>query len=385
MMSIKSKKELLVTVGPRYRAARGKDQECILDEFVAVTGYHRKYAIRVLNHPAVKRQSRKRRRARQYGLKVELALLGIWKVANRIAAKRLVPCLDEFVDALERHGELQLDPETRSLLLKMSVATADRLLHPHRQRLGGRGLGTTKPGTLLKKNIPIRTFADWDDVRPGFLEMDTVAHCADSTRGEYLHSLVLTDIATAWTEYLALLNRSQRHVFKALVAARQRLPFPLLGLDSDNGPEFINGNLLRYCQQEQITFTRSREYKKNDQAHVEQKNWVIVRQLVGYERYEGEAAFQELDALYQVVRLYVNFFQPVQKLVAKERIDAKVRKRYDTAKTPCQRVLKSEHVNPESKELLHKQYLSLNPAELLRQIEHLQYGLWRFGQSYIPK
>jgi len=385
MMSIKSRRELLAAVSPRYRVAHGKDREGILNEFVATTGYNRKYAIRVLNHPPAERQRRRRKRPRRYGVKVELALFDVWKVANRIAAKRLVPCLRQFVEALERHGELRLDPETRTLLLDMSISTADRLLRSHRQRLGGRGLATTKPGTLLKKSIPVRTFADWNDARPGFVEMDTVAHCADSTQGQYLHSLVLTDIATGWTECLAVLNGSQRHVFKAIVAARQRFPFPLLGFDSDNGSEFINGNLLRYCQQEHITFTRSREYKKNDQAHVEQKNWIIVRQLVGYDRYEGTVAFQKLEALYRVVRLYVNFFQPVMKLVSKERVGSRVKKHYDEAKTPYQRTLDSDQVSEESKEGLRKQYATLNPAALLRDIETLQQELWRLGQSYFHK
>lgn len=385
MMSMKSKRELLAEVFPRYRAANGKDKERILDEFVAVTGYNRKYAIRVLNHPSAKRQPRKRRRSRKYGAKVELALFDVWKVANRIAAKRLVPCLPEFVEALERHGELQMDPETRSLLLRMCISTADRLLRPHRQSPGGRGLATTKPGTLLKKSIAVRTFADWNDARPGFIEMDTVAHCADSTQGQYLHSLVMTDIATGWTECLAVLNGSQRHVFRAIVTARQRFPFLLLGLDSDNGSEFINGNLLRYCEREHLTFTRSREYKKNDQAHVEQKNWIIVRQLVGYDRYEGTVAFQKLEALYRVVRLYVNFFQPVMKLTSKERVGSKVKKHYDVAKTPYQRVLESEHVAEASKQALRRRYAELNPAALLRDIETLQQDLWRLGQSYIRK
>lgn len=305
-----------------------------------------------------------------------MALLQIWRVANCIAAKRLVPCLPEFVDALERHGELQLDPETRTLLLSMSISTADRLLRPHRSRPSGRGRATTKPGSLLKKCIPVRTFADWNDTRPGFVEVDLVAHCGQSPTGQYLNSLNMTDVATGWTECLAVLNKSQRQVSKAVAAARQRFPFPLLGIDSDNGSEFINANLLRYCAQEGITFTRCREYHKNDQAHVEQKNWSVVRQFVGYDRYVGTAAQRKLEALYQVLRLYVNFFQPVQKLVSKERIGARVRKRYDTAKTPYQRVLESEHVSAHSKQHLREQYAGLNPAALLRQIEALQQDLW---------
>lgn len=376
MMTIKSRRELLAAVILRYAKTRGAERERILDEFVASAGYNRKYAIHLLHHPPSERRRQKRRRPRRYNAKVEFALFDVWRVANRIAAKRLVPCLKEFVEALERHGELRLDSETRSLLLSMSISTADRLLRPHRTAARGRGMATTKPGSLLKKGIPVRTFADWDDARPGFAEVDLVAHCGQSADGQYLNSLDMTDIATGWTECLALLNKSQRQVSKAIVAARQRFPFPLLGIDSDNGSEFINANLVRYCEQEKITFTRSREYRKNDQAHVEQKNWSVVRQFVGYDRYEGTTALRKLEALYQVLRLYVNFFQPVQKLVAKERIGAKVRKRYDIAKTPYQRVLESEHVSAECKRWLREQYASLNPAALLRQIEALQEDLW---------
>ena len=378
MMSIQSKRELLAAVAPRYRTARGTDKQRILDEFVASTGYHRKYAIQLLNHPVKTRRRQKRRRNRRYGPDVQYALIKIWRVANCICAKRLVPALGEFIEALERHGELQLDPQVKSLLLSMSVATAHRLLRAERHQQ--RGLTTTKPGTLLKRSIPVRTFADWDDARPGFLEADLVAHCGMSASGEYLNTLTLTDITTTWTVCLPLLNRSQRAVKTAIDRARTRLPFPMLGLDSDNGSEFINVHLLRYCQQEQITFTRSRPYKKNDQAHVEQKNGSIVREFVGYDRYEGHEAYRRLDALYMVLNLYVNFFQPVMKLVSKERVGNKVKKRYDTAKTPYQRTLESDQVSDEVKQRLRKEYESLNPAALLRTIESRQDALWQHAR-----
>ena len=378
MMSIQSKRELLDAVAPRYRTARGADKQRILDEFVASTGYHRKYAIQLLNHPVKTRRRQKRRRNRRYGPDVQYALIKIWRVANCICAKRLVPALGEFIEALERHGELQLDPQVKSLLLSMSVATAHRLLRAERHQQ--RGLTTTKPGPLLKRSIPVRTFADWDDARPGFLEADLVAHCGMSASGEYLNTLTLTDITTTWTVCLPLLNRSQRAVKTAIDRARTRLPFPMLGLDSDNGSEFINVHLLRYCQQEQITFTRSRPYKKNDQAHVEQKNGSIVREFVGYDRYEGHEAYRRLDALYMVLNLYVNFFQPVMKLVSKERVGNKVKKRYDTAKTPYQRTLESDQVSDEVKQRLRKEYESLNPAALLRTIESRQDALWQHAR-----
>jgi hypothetical protein len=380
MMSLDSRRELLAVTAPRYRTAHRAERSRILEEFVASTGYHRKYALTLLNHPLSKGAARKpRQRVRRYPLAVQRALITCWHVANGICSKRLIPYLPELVAVLERQGEVRLEAETKRLLLALSAATADRLLRAERQRSKPHGLGTTKPGTLLKDSIPIRTFADWDDVRPGFSEVDLVAHCGDSTQGEYVHSLTLTDVATGWTECLALRNRGQQVVFAALVRARAQLPFPLVGIDSDNGGEFINAHLLRYCQAEQLTFTRSRPYKKNDQAYVEQKNWSIVRHLVGYGRYEGTAACEALERLYEVVRLYVNFFQPSMKLVSKERVGGKVRKRYDAATTPYQRVLDSPQIADEVKAALRQQYLTLNPVALLRQIHRAQETLWQLA------
>ena len=378
MMSQRSRRELLAVVVPRYRAAHGTDRKRILDEFVASSGYHRKYALHLLNHPPKAPPPRKKRqRAPRYSAAVQRVLITCWHATNGICSKRLVPYLPELVAVLEQHGEIQLDAQTKTQLLTLSPATADRLLRAERQRYRPHGLGTTKPGSLLKHAIPIRTFADWDDAVPGFVEVDLVAHCGESTHGEYLNSLTLTDITTTWTECLAIRNRSQHTVHAAIVQARIRLPFPLLGLDSDNGTEFINDLLLRYCQQEQLTFTRSRPYKKNDQAHVEQKNWSIVRQTVGYDRYEGQPACDALAALYEVVRLYTNFFQPSMKLQSKERLGSKVKKTYDTARTPYQRVLESEQVTQESKDRLQAQYRTLNPVALLRHIEQRQASLWK--------
>ncbi len=335
MMSVTSRRELLAVVAPRYRAARGEERGRILEEFVASTGYHRKYALSLLNHPITKGTARKKRaRPRQYAFAVQQALVTCWRAANGICSKRLVPYLPELVRVLEEHGELHLEAQTKERLLALSAATADRLLQAERKRAKPHGLGTTKPGTLLKSAIPIRTFAEWDEAEPGFTEIDLVVHCGSTTRGEYLHSLTVTDVATGWTECVALRNRGQQTVFQALLLARGRLPFPLRGIDSDNGSEFINAHLLRYCQDEQLTFTRSRPYKKNDQAYVEQKNWSIVRQLVGYERYESASAYQALQALYEVIRLYINFFQPSMKLVAKERVESRVKKTYDQPRRP---------------------------------------------------
>lgn len=382
MMSLKSRRELLAAVAPRYRKASATERSLILDEFVASTGYHRKYALSLLNHPLSKASApKKRQRTRHYPFAVQQALIRCWRFSNGICSKRLIPYLPEFVSVLERVGELHLDATTKALLLSLSPATADRLLSDERHRSHIRGLSTTKPGTLFTDVVPIRTFAEWDDVHPGFLEIDLVAHAGGSVKGDYLYTLTATDIRTGWTECLAVRNRGKLAVFQAIIRMRARLPFPLLGLDSDNGVEFLTTHLVTYCEQEKLTFTRSRPHKKNDQAYVEQKNWSIVRHLVGYARLEGQASWDALQNLYDVVRVYVNFFQPSMKLVSKERAGAKVKKTYDTAQTPYQRGLADEQVSAEAKAQLTGEYLTLNPIALLRKMKRLQETLWDLAVS----
>jgi len=240
--------------------------------------------------------------------------------------------------------------------LALSPATADRLLKRARQGSAAAWLAHHQPGNLLLQAIPIRTFAEWDDAQPGFMEIDLVAHCGPSTHGEYLNSLDMVDVKTRWVELAALINRSQATVTAAVSACQARLPFRLSGVDSDNGPEFINHDLKRYCEQEHITFTRCRPYKKNDQAYVEQKNWTAIRQMVGYDRYEGSAACAALPALYEPLYWYLNFFQPVMVLVEKHRDGARVSRRYDQAKTPFQRTLDAPQVPDEVKAYLRHCY-----------------------------
>src|SRR6266487_2545022 len=292
------------------------------------------------NHAQVEQSTPQRPRPRRYGPEVQHALFMAWHAANRICAKRLIPFLPTLLEALERHEHLHLTEECRSQLLSMSAATADRLLRSQRT-LGLRGLSTTRAGTLLKQQIPIRTFEEWKETRPGFLEADLVAHCGADIEGGYLYTLTLTDIATGWTECLPLLYRSQETVLAAIQRARTLFPFPILGIDTDNGGEFINEVLIAYCEQEQMTFTRGRPNLKNDQCFVEQKNGAIVRQVVGYDRLVGEHAYRQLTELYRALRLYVNCFQPSMKLLSKERDGKKVRFVYDPAKTPLQRLLLS--------------------------------------------
>lgn len=377
MMSQRSKRELLEAVRPRYLKANKKSKERILDEFVASTGYHRKYAIRVLKHGRKPKGLKKPGRKKEYQGEVVTALTCIWEICGRICSKRLKPYLPEIVTVLERHQELLLPEQVKAQLLRMSRATIDRCLKPARFEEKPHGLSTTKPGSLLKKAIPIRTFAEWDDARPGFVEVDLVAHCGGSMEGQFLHTLTTTDISTGWTDCEAVLHRSQQLVFGAIQHMRQRLPFPLLGLDSDNGGEFINDILYRYCLDEQVTFTRSRPYQKNDQAHVEQKNWSVVRHLIGYDRFESQDELELLNSIYEDLRLYVNFFQPVLKLIGKEQVGKKTIKRYDEAATPYQRVLTSEQVELAVKAGLCHQYVQLNPVRLRNGIDDKVGKLWK--------
>jgi hypothetical protein len=383
-MSFLAKRELLARVAPRYQTATPQLKSVILDEFVAATGYARKYAIRLLAHPVTLPVPLTRPRERFYGTAVQGALVVAWGATNRICAKRLVPFLPELVPTLERHGHLALTGAVRAQLLALSPATADRILRPYRERDAPHGMTTTRRGLLIKQQVPVRTFTGWDDVRPGFFEADLVAHCGPWAEGAFLQTLVLTDVATGWTECLALLHRSQHTVIQALDRVRTLLPMPLLGLDTDNGGEFLNTDLLAYCEREHITFTRGRVAKKNDQCYVEQKNGAIVRQLVGYDRFEGEHAYRQLAELYRAVRLYVNFFQPSMKLRLKERTGGKLRRRYDPAKTPFQRLLAAGVLSTPDRVRLTGIAEALDPVQLLRQIEQLQNALWRHAQLRVP-
>jgi hypothetical protein len=382
MMSLKSKHELLEVVRPRYLKASKVEKQRMLDEFTCATGYHRKYAIRVLN-PQVQVQNHLKRKTKGYKTiyrgGVVQALEQIWEIYGHICSKRLQPFLPEAIKVLERCQEIELSTDIKELLLKISSASIDRCLRPIRLK-SSHGLSTTKPGSLLKNLIPVRTFTTWDEQRPGFMEIDLVAHCGDSTAGQFLNTLTCTDLCTGWTDVTALLHRSQQAVSQAIHLMRQRLPFLLLGIDSDNGSEFINDLLYRYCLDEKITFTRSRPYRKNDQAHVEQKNWSVVRHTVGYDRWETEQELTLLESIYDDLRLYINFFQPSFKLIAKERIGNQTIKRYDTAKTPYQRILERKDISLEAKARLMNLYLHLNPAELRRRMDQKTAQLWKISR-----
>ena len=376
-MSQRSKREMIEAIHPRYLKANKAGKERILDEFIATTGYHRKYAIHVLKHGPRPKGIKKPGRRKVYQGEVVQFLEQIWEIYGRICSKRLHPFLPEGIIILERCQEISLPPEIKQLLLSMSRATIDRCLKKARFTHPQQGLSTTKPGSLLKKAIPIRTFTPWEDEHPGFMEIDLVAHCGSTTEGTYLNTLTATDLATGWTECLALPNKTQFAVSQAIGELRQNLPFQLLGLDSDNGSEFINDTLYQYCLSEQITFTRSRPYQKNDQAHVEQKNWSVVRHTVGYDRLETPEDLALLGSIYSDLRLYINFFQPVLKLVAKKRLDGKAIRTYDQAKTPFRRVLSLDSIPLGIKARLTDQYLHLNPVALRTSIDDKVALLWK--------
>jgi len=382
MMSLKSKRELLEVVQPRYLKASKVEKQKMLDEFTLTTGYHRKHAIRVLkNQVQVQNHFKRKTKTYQtiYGGEVVQALEQIWEIYGRICSKRLQPYLPEAIKVLERCQEIELSQKTKALLLRISSASIDRCLRIVRLK-SSHGLSTTKPGSLLKNLIPVQTFTAWDEERPGFMEIDLVAHCGNSTAGQYLNTLTCTDLCTGWTDVTALLHRSQETVSTAIHRMRQRLPFPLLGIDSDNGSEFINDLLYRYCLEEKLTFTRSRPYQKNDQAHVEQKNWSVVRHTVGYDRWETAQDLTLLESIYDDIRRYINFFQPSLKLIAKERIGNQTIKRYDPAKTPYQRILDRKDIALEAKAPLMNLYVQLNPVELRCRIDQKTAKLWKISR-----
>jgi hypothetical protein len=378
-----SVREYAAAVRDRYRSGNKMEKGKILDEFVKVTGLHRKAAIRLLNRSSRSEVVKRPGRPGKYGAAVVVALKFAWEASDRLCSKRLQPFLAEIVRVLREHGEQHLDAYQEKLLCQMSPATIDRLLRPVRKLDGRRSLSTTRSGNWLKSSIPIRTFADWQDCKPGFVETDLVAHCGESVEGFYLNTLCAVDVASGWTECLPIWGKGQLQVRGAVNQMRRHLPFNLLGVDSDNGSEFINQYFYNYCHQQKITFTRSRSYKKNDSCHVEQKNGHVIRRLVGYDRYASKVAYECLERLYNLVRLYINFFQPTMKLLTKSRQGAKVYKTYETAQTPYQRLLKLNALNEAKRTELAATYRGLNPIDLLRSINANLEQLWRMADRSI--
>lgn len=371
-ISMATRDELLEAVAARYRAAKRTEKGRILSEFVEISGYHRKHAERLLRREHAVDRSRPRPGRRIYDEAVREALVVLWEAGDRICGKRLKPLIPLLVPAMERHGHLALDEVVRIRLGKISAATIDRVLAPVRADGSGSQRRRNAHSSAVRRSVPIRTFADWNDPVPGYMEADLVAHSGPSASGSFVQTLTLTDVATGWTECAALLFREQRLLSEVMIALRPALPFPLLGFDTDNDSVFMNQTIKDWCDAAQVTFTRSRPYRKNDQAHVEQKNGAIVRRMVGYRRYSGIAAATELARLYSSMRLYVNFFQPSFKLMEKTRDGARVTKRYHPPLTPFQRVQAHPAVAQAAKDALVAQFAQLDPVVLLHDIRQGQ-------------
>ena len=374
-----SRRDYWLRIYPRYQKARGPEKGRILDEFCANCGYHRKHAIRLLNGPppTAKPLRRRRRRGVTYGSRVIAILQAVWEAADYPWSVRLKALLPEWMPWIR--PRFRLTPELERQLLAISARSIDHRLRSRKRQLRRRIYGRTKPGTLLKHHIPLKT-DHWDVGVPGFTEIDLVSHSGNSACGDFCYSLNLTDIHTGWTEARAVLGKGQVGVRDALEQIRQTLPFSLRGIDSDNGSEFINDHLFRYGQTRAIQFTRGRPYKKDDNAHIEQKNWTHVRRLLGYVRYDTEAARQAIDDLYRhELRLFHNLFMPSVKLAKKERIGSRLRRRYQAPQTPFQRVVASPVADPERVAELQRQRETLDPFQLSATIQAQLEGVFRLS------
>lgn len=382
-MTRKSIHEYALAARKRYEAANKSEKGLILDEFCQNTGYNRKSAIRLFGKEAEGTRSR-RGRPREYGLAVALALKSLWEACDMICSKRLGPFIPRLVPILERHGEIDLSPEIRSQLLRLSPATIDRLLKPYHRKGLRQPYSQSTSATSLKALVPVRTFGDWKDVKPGSLQIDLVFHCGDSAEGFHLTTLNGVDVATGWTECEVVWGKGQHRVGTGLHHIRQRLPVRLREFHSDNGGEFLNDLMYQWSKREGLDYSRGRSYKKNDQAYVEQKNWSVVRRLIGYDRYSSKAAFEQFGRVYGLVNLYVNFFQPIRKVVGKERNGAKVKMSYDEARTPYERMLAAQVLTEEKSKELEELFQSLNPVKLRTQIDDTLAILWKMADRKTP-
>ena len=372
-ISTATRTEVLGAIRSRYREASKRDKSRMLDEFVTLTGCHRKHAVRLLGQHERSTGHSVPNGRRIYDEAVRQALIVVWEASDRICGKRLKAALPSMVQSLERHGHLDLDPDVRERLFSASASTMDRLLRPVREQAGSRR--RLKRRRKMGSRVPVRTFMDWNEPAPGYLEIDLVAHGGGAVSGAFIHSLVATDISSGWTEAVPTLAREQSLVVEGLEAISGVFPVPVRGIDSDNDSVFINETLVGYCEENEIEFTRSRAYRKNDQAWIEQKNGSVIRRFVGHERHSGAVAGQTMVHLYGAVRLYVNYFQPSFQLLAKSRNGGSVTKRYSKQATPCDRLLDRNDVSEEIKHWLRKSRSELDPVSLLHSIRESQSAL----------
>jgi len=371
-LTLAERRAITETAAARYQLASKRGKSRILDELCANTGWHRNHARKALKSALQPKIVTPRSpRPVTYGDDVIAALTVCWTVLGMPAGKRLAPMLGELAAVLRHFGELSLDADTAELLASMSAATIDRRLAGERAKLHLRGHGGTKPGSLLKSQIPVRTWAEWDDAAPGFVEIDLVWHDGGNRGGGHAFTLTVTDIATGWTENRSVPDKTAKCVLAALNHIGRTMPFPILGVDSDNGSEFINEHLLKWCEDRQITFTRARPGNKNDGCHVEQKNWAVVRTVVGYHRYDTASELLLLNEIWQLQSKLTNYFYPQQKLVSKTRTGAKVSKKHDKARTPFHRAIDHPTMTVERIVAMTRTYSLINPAATQRQVHAL--------------
>ncbi|MBN2435165.1 MAG: transposase family protein [Spirochaetes bacterium] len=379
-LTMSEKKSLTKVFTEKYKYASKLEKVLILNEFIDYTGYNRGYAARVLrdNKRSFKKTPRKKP-AIYYNDEVKDTLEKLWRITDYICGKRLVAIIPELIKKCKQFDEMEISDAIKQKLEKISPATIDRLLKPYKKSLNPKGSSMTKGTRYLIDRIPIKTFTEWKDSPAGFTQMDLVAHNGGNVYGGFLYTLDTTDISTSWTVCTLVKDKSMPVMTKALQAVQESFPFPLKGIHSDNGSEFINDSVLTFAENHNLIFTRGRPYKKNDNPHVEQKNNSIIRRNTGYLRYDQPEHAEILQELYAHLNLYVNYFQPVMILREKHRIGAKAIRKYDAAQTPFQRILKSDSVSDEVKDSIRAIYKTLNPAELKRKINEYQAKLIRIA------
>lgn len=359
-MSLETKRDLLARFRGPYQAAGKLEKGRILDNLCEATGWNRKYAMSALRQLPFEKKKVARKRKRHYGFVEEAALCKVWKLSGYLASKRLAPFMEEFLSILERHEELKLGDSTKKKLSVISAATIDRLLKRHRNS-HPRPLCSTRPGGLLKKQIALRMGNEWSEDVPGYCEIDTVAHAGGSGEGEFFFTLSLTDVCTGWFEGAALRNKGRKETVDRLKSIQARLPFKILGIDSDNGSEFINYHLKEFCEEHKIQFTRCRPYHKNDQCRVEQKNSSVVRRHLGYGRFDTDEQFKLLSRAHSLIRFLINFFEPSLKKMPKDKDGNRAP---TTAKTPYKRLVEANILTEAQYRDLSETYSLLNPVAL---------------------